>query len=121
MADHPDSHKGDSHKGEGHKIQSLEAISKDIDRKKLPLAEQTRRAGRIAKSEGITMSAAMARVARDHLRSQRAKPEPRATVEKGKKGSFTPSGPPKRDPFFSGPLKLTGKKVTRRGGRQPKK
>ncbi len=117
MADHPDSHKGDSHKGEGHKIQSLEAISKDIDRKKLPLAEQARRAGRIAKSEGITMSAAMARVARDHLRSQRARPEPRAT---GKKGSFTPSGPPNRDPFGT-QRRPDPSKITRRGGKQPKK
>jgi len=121
MADHPDSHKGGSHKGGGHKIQSLEAISKDIDRKKLPLAEQTRRAEKLVKSKGITRSAAMAQVARDHLRSQRARPEPRATVEKGKKGSFTPSGPPKRGIFGSGERKPTGKGVTRRGGRQPKK
>ncbi len=113
MADHPDDHKG------SHKRQPLEALSKDIDRKKLPLAEQTRRAEKLVKSDGITMSAAMARVARAHLQSQRAKPEPRAS--EGKRGTFTPSGPPKRGIFGTGERKPTGKGVTRRGGRQPKK
>jgi hypothetical protein len=100
------------------KVQSLQALDKNIDRKKLTLAEQTRRAEKLVKSQGITMSAAMAKVARAHLRSQRDKPESRAS---GKRGSFTPSGPPKRDPFGSGTRKPTGEGVTRRGGRQPKK
>lgn len=101
MADHPE-----SHKGEGHKVQSLEALDRNIDRKKLPLAEQTRRAEKLMKSEGITRSAAMAKVARAHLRSQRARPAPK---EGGKRGSFTPSGPPKRDPFGS-PLSSFGRR-----------
>ena len=112
MSKHPE-----SHEGEGHKVQSLEALDRNIDRKKLPLAEQTRRAEKLVKSEGITRSAAMAKVARIHLRSQRAKPEPRAT---GKKGSFTSSGPPNRDPFGT-QRRPDPSKITRRGGKQPKK
>ncbi len=115
MSKHPE-----SHEGEGHKVQSLEALDRNIDRKKLSLAEQTRRAEKLVKSEGITRSAAMAKVARIHLRSQRAKPEPRATGEKGKKGSLTPSGPPNRDPFGT-QRRPDPSKITRRGGKQPKK
>ena len=99
------------------KVQSLQALDKNIDRKKLTLAEQTRRAERLVKSDGITMSQAMAKVARDHLRSQRAKPASASGGGKGKgegkRGSFTPSGRPKRDPF-GGSLKSFGRK-------QPKK
>ncbi len=115
MADHPGSHKGGTHEDGGHKIQSLEALDKNIDRKKLPLAEQTRRAEKLMKSKGITRSAAMAQVARDHLRSQRAKPEPRATS--GKRGSFTPSGPPKRDPFAS-PLSSFGQRKKKKSSKK---
>ena len=105
------------------KVQSLQAIDKNIDRKKLSLAEQTRRAEKLVKSDGITMSQAMAKVARAHLRSQRAKPAPSASGKGEKRGSFTPSGQRPRDPFARQGFerKPDPDKITRRGGRQPKK
>ena len=95
---------------------SLEALNAKIDRKKLPLREQTLRAERRVKATGIDRQAAMVAVARDHIAGQALGPTKVARPKK----KFTPSGKPKRDPFAR-QRRPDPKKITRRGGRQPKK
>ena len=96
------------------KRRSLEALDARIDRKELTLRDQTLKAERLSRSTGVSRETAMARVARAQVASQKTgRSTARSTTRK-----FTPSGPPKRDPFGPG-RKPTGKKITRRGGRQP--
>lgn len=94
---------------------SLEALNSKIDRKKLSLREQTLRAERRMKATGIDRQSAMVAVARAQVASQ---DRPARTTSARRKKKFVASGAPKRDPFAA-PRKPTGKKVTRRGGRQP--
>ncbi len=97
---------------------ALDAISAKIDRKKMSLRQQTLRAERMMKETGIDRQAAMTSVAREQIASQSRSrvtaPGPRT------KKKFVPSGRPKRDPFAR-QRRLDPKKITRRGGRQPRK
>ena len=78
----------------------LAAIS-DIDRSKYSLQRQTLDAEKHMRTTGASRGDSMAAMATQHRKSRSAQPAPRP---KGKKGSFVPSGPPKRNPFKSGPL-----------------
>ena len=49
---------------------ALEALSPKIDRKKMSLTQQTLRAERLMKSQGISRASAMAKVARRQVASQ---------------------------------------------------
>lgn len=100
----------------------LEALNAKIDRKKLSLRQQTLQAERLRGKTGASRESAMATIARRHLASNAPAiktAERRRSTESTKK-KFVSSGPLSRG-FGAGSRRPTGKKITRRGGRQPSK
>lgn len=99
---------------------SLEAINAKIDRKKLSLRDQTLRAERRVKATGTTRAAAMIAIAKEQVagQSKTTTLERRPSTESTKKLPLRPKRP--KSPFGDR-RRPNPKKVTRRGGRQPRK